>query len=266
MLKSCLMRSVIRPQSSSSSALQRLAVSISFPMSIGVSLMICMNLTTLWQLLIVDLLIRSRTAECLLIVLTCSRQVSRGSLKWSLIHEKIFNENSFIFPQLFNKRVEIITSYNEFLQTASISQLEKLFGTKKSDVIEKYRQDIFKSALLKAIQRYEGVAYDYLSYNNLEKSSQKYIDDNVLIFSNLFGVLKASDEIPDYKLKQGESFYDLKIDKFYNDNFSQELDKYLENDDILDLRAGFYEKFYVIKKTYQTVRFRKDGNVGSPCA
>ena len=45
--------------------------------------------------------------------------------------EKIFDENSFIFPQLFNKRVEIINSYNEFLQTASISQLEKLFGTKK---------------------------------------------------------------------------------------------------------------------------------------
>ncbi len=59
--------------------------------------------------------------------------------------EKIFDENSFIFPQLFNKRVEIINSYNEFLQTASISQLEKLFGTKKSDVIEKYRQDILKA-------------------------------------------------------------------------------------------------------------------------
>ena len=50
-----------------------------------------------------------------------------------------------------------------------------------------------------------------MSYNNLEKSSQKYIDDNVLIFSNLFGVLKASDVIPDYKLKQGESFYDLEL-------------------------------------------------------
>jgi len=102
-----------------------------------------------------------------------------------------------------------------------------------------------------------------LSYNNLEKSSQKYIDDNVLIFSNLFGVLKASDEIPDYKLKQGESFYDLKIDKFYNDNFSKELDKYLENDDILDLRAGFYEKFYTIKKPYKTLKFIKDGKVVS---
>ena len=30
--------------------------------------------------------------------------------------EKIFDQNSFIFPQLFNKRVEIINSYNDFLK------------------------------------------------------------------------------------------------------------------------------------------------------
>ena len=172
-------------------------------------------------------------------------------------------QDNFIFPDLFEYRMGAVNKYQTFVDNATDEQLAKLFGTKKSDVIEKYRQDIFKSPLLKAIQRYEGVAYDYLSYNNLEKSSQKYIDDNVLIFSNLFGVLKASDEIPDYKLKQGESFYDLKIDKFYNDNFSKELDKYLENDDILDLRAGFYEKFYVIKKPYKTLKFIKDGKVVS---
>ena len=121
-----------------------------------------------------------------------------------------------------------------------------------------------KSTLLKAIQRYEGVADDYLSYNNLEKSSQKYIDDNVLIFSNLFGVLKAGDNgLPDYKLKQGETFSNLKIEKFYNDNFSKVLDEYLKDEDIIDLRAGFYEKFYKIEKPYTTMKFIKDGKVVS---
>jgi len=45
--------------------------------------------------------------------------------------EKIFDENSFIFPQLFNKRVEIINSYNEFLKTASISTIRETFWYKK---------------------------------------------------------------------------------------------------------------------------------------
>ena len=175
-----------------------------------------------------------------------------------------FNKDSFIFPELFLKRLEIVNSYNDFLKKASKEELEKIFGTKKVDIIEKYRVDIFKAPVLKAIQRYEGVAYDYLSYNNLEKNAQKYIDENVLIFSNLFGVLKAGDNgLPDYKLKQGETFSNLKIEKFYNDNFSKVLDEYLKDEDIIDLRAGFYEKFYKIEKPYTTMKFIKDGKVVS---
>ena len=49
--------------------------------------------------------------------------------------------------------------------------------------------------------------------------------------------------LPDYKLKQGETFNNLKIEKFYMDNFSFALDKYLENEDIIDLRAGFMKSF-----------------------
>ncbi|WP_418181178.1 YaaA family protein [Aliarcobacter lanthieri] len=177
--------------------------------------------------------------------------------------ENGFNKNSFIFPEFFEKRLEIINSYNKFLQIASNDELYRLFGTKKNEIIEKHRIDIFKNPIMKAIKRYEGVAYDYLSYNNLEKSAQKYIDNNVLIFSNLFGVLKASDKIPDYKLKQGETFLNLKIEKFYNDNFSNILDEYLQDEDIVDLRAGFYEKFYTIKKPYLTMKFIKDGKVVS---
>ena len=176
---------------------------------------------------------------------------------------KCIDKNSFIFPELFEKRLEILEKYNNYLKNASNNDLEKLFGTKKIEVIEKYKQDIFKSPTMKAIQRYEGVAYDYLNYNSLEVSAQKYIDENTLIFSNIFGVIKADDKIPDYKLKQGESFENLKIDKFYSDNFSQTLDNYLLDEDILDLRAGFYEKFYTIKKPYLTMKFIKDGKVVS---
>ncbi len=176
---------------------------------------------------------------------------------------KCIDKNSFIFPELFEKRLEILEKYNNYLKNASNNDLEKLFGTKKIEVIEKYKQDIFKSPIMKAIQRYEGVAYDYLNYNSLEVSAQKYIDENTLIFSNIFGVIKADDFIPDYKLKQGESFENLKIDKFYSDNFSQTLDNYLLDEDILDLRAGFYEKFYTIKKPYLTMKFIKEGKVVS---
>lgn len=174
------------------------------------------------------------------------------------------NKNSFIFPELFEKRLEILEKYNNFIKTASKDELEKLFGTKKVDVIEKYKIDIFKAPIKKAIQRYEGVAYDYLSYNSLNESTQKYLDENVVIFSNLIGPILAGDQgLPAYKLKQGETFENIKIDKYYNDNFSEVLDEYLKNEDVLDLRAGFYEKFYAIKKPYYSMKFLKDGKVVS---
>ena len=139
----------------------------------------------------------------------------------------------------------------------------RVFGVKKDEVINQYKKDIFTMPTMKAMQRYEGVAFDYLEYEKLNVIEQNYIDENVLIFSNIFGPISASDLIPDYKLKQGETFDDLKIEKFYHDNFSQKVDEYLQNDDIIELRAGFYEKFYQIKTPYTTMKFIKDGKVVS---
>ena len=175
-----------------------------------------------------------------------------------------FDKNSFIFPELFEKRMEIIKQYNDFILNASKDELIKLFGTKKEDIIKQYSKDLFKTPTMKVIQRYDGVAFNYLEYSKLKENEKSYIDENVLIFSNLFGVLKAGDlGLPDYKLKQGETFFDLKIEKFYNDNFSKVLDEYLKDEDIIDLRAGFYEKFYKIEKPYTTMKFIKDGKVVS---
>ena len=175
-----------------------------------------------------------------------------------------FCKNSFIFPELFEKRMQIVNQYNNYILNGSKEQLIKLFGTKKDDVINQYKKDILQSSTMKVIERYEGVAFDYLEYTKLKENEKNYIDENVIIFSNLFGPLQAGNYgLPDYKLKQGETFDNLKIEKFYNDNFTEALDEYFLNEDIIDLRAGFYEKFYKIYKPYATMKFIKDGKVVS---
>jgi cytoplasmic iron level regulating protein YaaA (DUF328/UPF0246 family) len=173
------------------------------------------------------------------------------------------NKDSFIFPELYEKRMEVVNQYKDFILNASQEQLIKIFGTKKEDIISQYSKNLFNSFTMKAINRYDGVAFDYLEYTKLNNMEQSYIDKNVLIFSNLFGPISSGDLIPDYKLKQGETFDNLKIEKFYNDNFSLILDETLEDEDIIDLRAGFYEKFYKINKPYTTMKFIKDGKVVS---
>ena len=175
-----------------------------------------------------------------------------------------FNSKSFIFPELYSHRLEIIEKYQEFINNASNEQIAKLIGTKKQDIIDYYSSDIFARNTKKVIERYDGVAYDYLKYEELPSKEKEYIDKNVLIFSNLFGPILAGDTgLPDYKLKQGEKLDGQAVEVFYKKNFSSAIDKYLENDDVLDLRAGFYEKFYKLNKPYTTMKFIKDGKVVS---
>ena len=178
-------------------------------------------------------------------------------------YQKI-DKKSFLFEDLFEKRLEFLKEYNNFLKVASKEELAKLFGVKKDELIKRYKIDIFDAPIKMVIDRYDGVAYDYLDMASLDDKAKSYIYENLIIFSNLYGPLRAKDVgIVEYKLKQGESVGDIKPEQFYKKHFSEALDRFLEDEDILDLRAGFYNKFYKPKKSYTTLKFIKDNKVVS---
>lgn len=54
-----------------------------------------------------------------------------------------------------------------------------------------------------AIERYTGVLYDELDVASLPPSARTRLDEQVVLFSGLWGVLRPDDRIPDYKLKMG---------------------------------------------------------------
>ncbi len=174
-----------------------------------------------------------------------------------------FCKGNFLFPELFEKRKEIFKIYEEFLSASSIEELSKWFGLKKLDEVERYKESLLDKSTMKAILRYEGVAFDALDYNSLDLDAQKFVDENVVLFSNLFGPLKASDLIPDYKYKQGAKLPNINVEKFYMENFTEVLDDFV-GEEVIDLRAGFYEKFYKVKNAQVlTFKFIKDGKVVS---
>ena len=141
--------------------------------------------------------------------------------------------------------------------------LSKMFGIKKESEIEKYKRDIIHELTMKAIERYTGVAFDYLKYDEMTDKEKAYIDQHVILFSNLFGPIRADDLIPEYKLKQGEAVGEIKPEKFYHEHAATLMEEYLKDEEILDLRAGFYDKFYKPSKPYTTLKFIKDGKVVS---
>lgn len=158
-------------------------------------------------------------------------------------------------------REGILSDYNAILKRGDENEIKELFGFKKYSDCEPYINDIFDSPLMCAIERYDGVAYDYLDFNSLETKAKEYAKSNTIIFSNLYGPLLGGDTIANYKVKQGNNIGSFVPDRLYKDRFSYQLDLYLANSEILDLRAGYYDKFYEIKKPHTTLKFLKDGKI-----
>jgi len=162
-----------------------------------------------------------------------------------------------------NARDEILREYNNIVLSKDEEAIKNLFGIKKWSDCEPYICDVNNTELLPAIERYQGVAYDYLKYSTLDALTQEYLKANTIIFSNLYGPLLGGDFIANYKVKQGNDIGSIVPDKFYKDRFSYQLDLYLAKDEILDLRAGYYDKFYKVTKPYTTLKFLKDGKTVS---
>ena len=158
-----------------------------------------------------------------------------------------------------NARDEILDAYNVIALSEDEEQIKNLFGIKKFSDCETYINDIHSSQLMCAIQRYQGVAYDYLEYASLDTHAQNYLKNNIIIFSNLYGPILGGDTIANYKVKQGNNIGSIVPDKLYKERFTYQLDLYLAKDEILDLRAGYYDKFYKLTSPYTTLKFLKNG-------
>lgn len=169
------------------------------------------------------------------------------------------DSSSFILEPLFEKRMEVIRQYEIQVASGKKEYLEELFGVKDPLLLERYSKGLIESPTMKAILRYDGVAYDYLDYDTIGEEGKDFLDKHLIIFSNLFGPIGAGDLIPDYKLKQGSAIGKFAPEKFYKHHFSEALEEYIKDEEILDLRAGFYDKFFTPSSPVNTMKFLKNG-------
>lgn len=173
-----------------------------------------------------------------------------------------YTKENFFFQEFQETRDLVIQNYEEHLKTTTLEEISKWFGLKKLDECQKYKQSTLNKPTMKAIKRYTGVAFDALEYSSLNQQGQNYCDENIILFSNLFGPLRADDLIPDYKYKQGAELPTLNVIKEYKEVIKEPLDSYL-GEEVVDLRAGFYDKFYKPSANTITYKFLKDGKVVS---
>ncbi|QOR61784.1 YaaA family protein [Sulfurovum sp. ST-21] len=177
--------------------------------------------------------------------------------------EAPFRLEALLFDALLPYRTRLLHTYMNILQKKDMAELSAMFGLKKEADIKMHIKDIIHEPAMKAIERYTGVAFDHLNYPSLSPEAQNYVDEHVILCSNLFGFLRADDMIPEYRLKQGASVSDIKVEKYYQEHGAALMEAYLKDEEILDLRAGFYDKFYKPTKPYTTLKFIKEGKVVS---
>ncbi|PAF42101.1 peroxide stress protein YaaA [Helicobacter sp. 11S02596-1] len=155
---------------------------------------------------------------------------------------------------------EHIARYREILSEDD-SVVARLFGVKNlNSSLEELSlcTHLGKTSRMQAIRLYSGVAFKALDFDELPLEAQDFILKNVFIFSNLFGMVRSSDILPFYKCNQNFKFRDFNLCDFYQ-KLSPLLDKSLEGEKILDLRAEIYAKAYPIKSPHTRIEFLKNG-------
>ena len=110
------------------------------------------------------------------------------------------------FPALADPRREVVHALVEAMG-GSPETRSKLLGVKatKAEEATAVNLDVATAPTMPAIDRYTGVLYDALDYPSLPAKVRRGVDRQVVVFSGLWGVVRPTDPIPDYKLKMGAS-------------------------------------------------------------
>ena len=97
---------------------------------------------------------------------------------------------------------------------------------------------LMTSPLLPAIDRYTGVVYDALAAESLDSAARAFAYEHLVIGSALFGLLRASDGIPAYRLSHDSRLPGLSLRRLWGEGVAAELDR--RPGLVLDLRSEAY--------------------------
>ena len=175
----------------------------------------------------------------------------------------VLDFGSYGLHSLSSLRREMVTLYNTTITAMTEREKGLFFETKDLKKIEQFSRGLDEQYLMKALERYDGVAYDYLAYSTLDSLSQKWLERHMMIFSDLLGPVLGGDMLPVYLFKQGAKLGTLKLENLYYQKSQMLVDDWIGDEYVVDLRATHYEKFYKLLRPHTCYKFLKDGKVVS---
>lgn len=157
------------------------------------------------------------------------------------------------FPELTSLRRRTLTALAEVSTelSAAMSAL-KLGPTQASEAERNLR--LRRSPVLPALDRYDGVLYDALGADTLTEDARAFAHSHLAIASALFGLTRALDPIPAYRLSADSRLPGLRLKAHWSAAVSSAVSQ--EPGLILDMRSEAYAALGPIPKRADAVFLR----------
>lgn len=139
------------------------------------------------------------------------------------------------------------------LKKLSKSEIEKLFKIKGQLLEETYNniQNFDSLDSYEALSLYDGVTFRQLNLNSYSTKDLNYLNENLLIFSALYGVLSPNTEIKPYRLDMTINFLEESLYKFWSDKINDFLDTYID-EIFINLASKEFSKI-IDKKKFKVI-------------
>jgi cytoplasmic iron level regulating protein YaaA (DUF328/UPF0246 family) len=135
------------------------------------------------------------------------------------------------------QRTQLVAALTKLSRSVADSTRALGLGPTQRFEVDRNRA-LMRSPLLAALDRYTGVIYDALAADTLEPASRAFADEHLVIGSALFGLLRANDAIPAYRLSHDSRLPGLSLRALWRSPVSSELER--RPGLILDLRSEAY--------------------------
>ena len=163
--------------------------------------------------------------------------------------ENIFKDKKIEFTESkFKDKTNILI---DILKEKLISEIENIMKLKGELLNKTYKdiQDYDKLKSIPAISIYYGVSFKELNLEDYSEKSLKYLKNNLLILSALYGVSLAFDLLKKYRLDMTMSIIDKGLYNFWKKDINDYISNILVKDEILlNLASGEFLKMIDSKK------------------
>ncbi|WP_339003390.1 YaaA family protein [Fusobacterium polymorphum] len=165
--------------------------------------------------------------------------------------ENIFENKKIEFTESkFKDKTNILIG---ILKEKSLSEIENIMKLKGELLNKTYKdiQDYDKLKFIPAISMYYGVSFKELDLEDYSEKSLKYLQNNLLILSALYGASLAFDLLKKYRLDMTMSIIDKGLYNFWKKDINDYISNILSKDEVLlNLASGEFSKMIDSKRIF----------------